>query len=129
MQISTKNNKIIQSLIEWCQGRKDVRALLLTSLRTNPQAPVDLFSDNDVILAVTDIQPYFQDRSWMEAFGRVLVLYRDPIRLDHGLERFAYIIQYEDGTKIDFTLWPAELLRQIAGETELRPELDNGYAV
>lgn len=104
MQISTKNNKIIQSLIEWCQGRKDVRALLLTSSRTNPQAPVDLFSDYDVILAVTDIQPYFQDRSWMEAFGRVLVLYRDPIRLDHGLGRFAYIIQYEDGTKIDFTL-------------------------
>jgi len=87
-----------------------VRAMLLTSSRADPKAHLDLFSDYDVILVVTDIHPFFEDRTWLQDFGQVLVVYRDPIRLDYGLEAFAYITQYEDGTKIDFTLWPVETI-------------------
>jgi len=119
----------IQRLIQWATLRPDVRAMLLTSSRTSPTAPVDLLSDYDIIVAVDDVRPYFESRVWLKDFGPLLVLYRDPLRLFHGLERFAYITQYEDGLKIDFTLWTAGILPRVAAELALPDELDVGYAI
>ncbi len=66
----------------------------------------------------------------MEDFGRVLVVWRDPIHLEYGQERFARITQYEDnGLKIDFTFWPVELLRRVVADPKLPEELDIGYRV
>lgn len=104
-----------------------MRVLLLTSSRAIPHAPVDVFSDYDVILVVRDIQPFFKDRTWLEAFGRVLVLYRDPLISEGGLERSAFVTQYENGLKIDFSLWPLELLARIVNEPQLPDEFDAGY--
>jgi aminoglycoside 6-adenylyltransferase len=123
-------NPVIQRIIDWGSQRSDLRAVILTSSLCNPSAPVDRLSDYDVILVMKDIQPYHDNDGWMEDFGHVLVLWRDPIQLDHGQERFARITQYEeDGLKIDFTFWPVELLSRIVAETQLRPELDVGYQV
>jgi aminoglycoside 6-adenylyltransferase len=126
---STREGQVIQRLVGWGEAQPSIRALILTSTRTNPQAPLDLFSDYDVIVAVTDVQPFLDDDGWLEAFGPILALYRDPVRLDHGLERFARITQYEGGLKIDFTVCAAELVPRIAAEPELRPELDVGYTI
>jgi len=41
----------------------------------------------------------------------------------------ACVVQYEDGLKIDFSLWPVELLQQIAADPRLPDELDAGYQV
>jgi aminoglycoside 6-adenylyltransferase len=125
----TSKDQIIQELVHWAEQRPSVRALLLTSTRTHPEAPVDIFSDYDVILAVTDIDPFFQDRAWLEDFGPVLVVYRDPIKPLYSWGKFAYITQYKDGLKIDFTLWPVELLQKVAAETKLPDDLDVGYVV
>ena len=129
MKHSEQAREVITKLVRWGAERAVVRAVLLTSTRARSNTQVDLFSDYDVILAVTDVRPFYEDRSWLEDFGRVLVVYRDPIRLDHGLERFAYITQYEDSTKIDFSVCSAEILRRVAQGPELPDELDVGYAV
>ena len=65
--------------------------------------------------SLKDIHPFFEDRSWLEDFGEVLVVYWDPIYSDpdYGIEKFANVTQYADELKIDFTLWPVELLRKI----------------
>lgn len=122
---------ILRQLIEWAEPQDLIRAMLLTSTRTNPHAPVDAFSDYDVVLVVRDIHPFHAKRAWLEHFGRVLVLYQDPIQADsdYGLERFANVTQYESGLKIDFTLWPVELLWQIADGPKLPLDLDVGYTV
>lgn len=121
---------VIERIIRWGSERSDVRATILTSSLCNPNAPVDRLSDYDVIFVVRDIHPYHFNDSWMEDFGRVLVLWRDPIRLEHGQERFARITQYEEnGLKIDFTFWPVELLLKIIAEPLLSPDLDIGYRV
>lgn len=122
-----KEDRTIQQLMGWAAKQEPVRAMLLTSTRTNPNARVDLFSDYDVVLVVTDIHPFFEDRAWLEDFGKVLVVYRDPIKLEYGIERFAYITQYEDGLKIDFTLWPVEMVPRIAAAPKLPDDLDVGY--
>lgn len=127
--------EMFNRFIAWAKARPDVHALVLTSTRTVPGATVDRLSDYDLIVAVDDVHPYFNDRGWLEAFGRVLVLYRDPLKpwfeppAGPFDEKFAYITQYEeDGLKIDFTLMPSELLRLIA-RRPLEEDLDLGYLV
>jgi aminoglycoside 6-adenylyltransferase len=129
MNEPAKGDRAIDRLIEWAEKQAAVRALIQTSSRANPDAPVDLFSDYDVIVVVTDIRPYDADDSWLEDLGRVLVVYRDPLRLDHGFERFARITQYEDGLKIDYTFWPVGLLNHVIADAELPDELDVGYRI
>ena len=122
---------VVNKLIQWGEQRDSIRAMLLTSTRAVPNAPVDTLSDYDVILIVEDIHPFFDDRSWLKDFGEVLVEYWDPIYPDpdHGIEMVANVIQYEDSLKIDFTLWPVELLQKIIEAPTLQAELDAGYRV
>jgi aminoglycoside 6-adenylyltransferase len=120
----------LQRIIAWAVARPDVRAAILTSSLCNPYAPVDRLSDYDVIFVVEDIHPYHQDDAWLDDFGRVLVVWRDPIHLIYGQESFARITQYEeDGLKIDFTFWPVELLRRVVADPKLPEDLDIGYRV
>ena len=125
------NHDVINGLIQWAEQRDSVRAMLLTSTRAIPNGPVDIFSDYDVVLVVEDIHPFFEDRSWLEDFGEVLVVYWDPIHsdLDYGIEKVANVTQYTDGLKIDFTLWPVELLRKMLQAPALSAELDAGYRI
>lgn len=129
MKNKGKKDEIIRWLAEWGEKSESIRAMLLTSSRANPGAPVDAFSDYDVILVVRDIQPFHKDESWLQDFGKVLVVYRDPIHREYGFEQFACITQYEDGTKIDYTLWPVGIIERVVGQPSLPDYLDVGYAV
>jgi aminoglycoside 6-adenylyltransferase len=119
---------VVRRLVEWAGEHTAVRAMLLTSTRAIPHATVDAFSDYDVVLVVRDIHPFVADRGWLQDFGQVLVAYWDPVRPDpdSGLERVSNVIQYADGLKIDFTLWPVALLERIARAPALPAEHDAG---
>ncbi len=129
MRAREQEKAVIERLVEWGTRQEAVRAMVLTSTRTVPGGQLDLFSDYDVILALTDVLPFHEDRGWLEAFGRVLVLYHDPLIPDGAFETSGYVTQYEDGLKIDFGLWPVGLLQRVAAEPELPEELDAGYLV
>jgi aminoglycoside 6-adenylyltransferase len=75
------------------------------------------------------VLPYFEDRTWLEDFGPVLVVYRDPLELYYGYSKTCYVTQYENGLKIDFTVWPVEILQQIVANPQLPDEFDAGYQV
>lgn len=122
---------ILANLIDWGQRRAAVRAMLLTSTRAVPHAAVDVFSDYDVILILDNIRPFVEDRSWADDFGEVLVAFWDPIHPDpdFGVDQGGNVIQYADGLKIDFTLWPVEIVQRIVHAPTLPAELDAGYRV
>lgn len=124
-----QEHDVVSSLVQWAESKVDIRAMLLTSTRTNPHATVDEFSDYDIILAVTDFRQYSESDDWLEDFGKVLTVYRDPIRTEFGLEKFCRVTHYEDGTKIDYMVYPVDLLKRIAEEPELPTYLDVGYTV
>lgn len=129
MQHSPQVEATLKRLVAWGSRQDAVRAIVLTSSLTTDKAPVDALTDYDPILAVTDIHPFVDDRAWLEDFGLVLVLYADPIQHEDGLERATYVVQYEDGLKIDFTLWPVEMLKRVVAAPELPEEFDAGYLV
>jgi aminoglycoside 6-adenylyltransferase len=120
---------LIPTLIQWATARNTIRAVLLTSTHAIPGAPLDALSDYDVILIVSDIEPFTADRTWLQDFGDLLVVYWDPIHPDpvFGIEQCGNVTQYANGLKIDFTLWPVSLFQQILAAPELPAELDAGY--
>lgn len=129
MRNTASEESVVDTLIEWGEHQPGVRAMLLTSSRAIPHAPADVFSDYDVILAVRDVQPFYEDRTWLEDFGPVLVVYRDPLQPYYGFAKAAYVTQYGNGLKIDFTLWPVPILQRIAADAQLPDEFDAGYRV
>jgi aminoglycoside 6-adenylyltransferase len=131
MLVTDDSQDVIRRLIRWGEQHEAVRAMLLTSTRAIPHAPVDRFSDYDVVLVVADIGPFFTDRTWLRDFGEVLVVYWDQIspEPEYGVAQTGNVTQYADGLKIDFRLWPVALLERIALAPALPTELDAGYRV
>ena len=46
-----------------------------------------------------------------------------------GALKSGYVIQFEEGHRIDFSLWEPEILRRIVASPQPDPELDAGYRV
>ena len=122
-------SEFLSELVDWADHQDLVRVVLLTSSYAIADGPVDVFSDYDVILVVKEIRYFYENRTWLENFGRILVMYRDPLEPKGGFLKFGNVTQYESGLKIDFTLWPVELLQKVVGDPSLPPEFDAGYRV
>jgi aminoglycoside 6-adenylyltransferase len=122
---------VIRNLLEWGTSNDAVRAMLLTSTRAIPGGKTDAFSDYDVILVVRDIHPFVNDHRWIATFGEVLVAYWDPVHPDpdSGITQSGNVVQYTGTLKIDFTLWPPEILQRLATQPALPAELDAGYRI
>jgi aminoglycoside 6-adenylyltransferase len=128
-KVSEPKDKVVDQLIRWANSQSLIRAVILTSSRAIPHGSVDLFSDYDVILAMRSIQPLYVDRTWLAVFGSVLAVYRDPLIDENGSMRSAYVVQYDNSLKIDFSLWPVELLQRATEHGQLPTEFDAGYDV
>lgn len=122
-------NAVIEHMVRWAHARPDVRAVILTSSLAVPGAQTDALTDYDFILVVTNTQPFFEDRAWLGDFSPVLTVYRDPMRMEDGFGKFIYVTQYENGLKIDFTLWHVKHLEQVVHAPQLTDEFDAGYRV
>lgn len=120
---------MIPALVTWGESQPDVRAMVLTSTRAIEGAPVDRFSDYDVIVISTDIQARYKDKSWIQAFGDVVIDWWDPLEIDSetGFLTTGNIVYYSGTPKIDFTLWPLEMAGAVG--QQLPTELDAGYRV
>ncbi len=129
MPDTEQEQAVIKRLVQWAETQDAIRAMLLYSSRTNPNAAVDIFSDFDILLAVTDIHPFHQDDRWLGELGKVLVVFRNPIGREHGFECFGFVTHYEDGVKIDYGFFPVEFLTWAANQPRLPDDLDNGYAI
>ncbi len=112
--------------MQWAKNQPLVRAMLLESSRASERAPVDILSDYDVLLVVSDTRPFSQDETWLQDFGKILVLFRDKGRI-HGLTTYNRLVLFEDGTKIDYIVWPVALLQRVLDAPRLPDLLDQGY--
>lgn len=113
---------------EWLDGRKSVRAALLTGSRAVEDAPVDELSDFDVLLFLESGSPLLESQDWVRELGPVLVMLPEEGTI-LGRTIPTRLVQYEGAFRVDFGLAPAELLEELAGRAELPALLDAGYRV
>jgi aminoglycoside 6-adenylyltransferase len=122
---------ILDRLVQWGEANRAVDAMILYSSRANPAAQLDMFSDYDILLAVTDVRSFYSDDRWLSDLGDVLVVFRNPVDMDFqtGFESFTFVTHYADGIKIDFAFVQTQYLASLAGAPSLSVDLDNGYMV
>lgn len=120
--------EVLGRLVAWAESDDRVRALVLTSSRARADATVDVLSDYDVVVAVRDRGAFAGDSSWRAAYARPLAGWADEATVLGEPTSFRGVV-YEDGVKIDYTIWPAGLLDRVARAPALPDALDVGYRV
>ncbi len=84
-----------------------IRAVGLNGSQAYGEGRTDIFSDFDIVYLVTDLDPFVRDDSWLKSFGEIMILQKPddmgpkPLR---NRSRYAYLAQYKDGNRIDFTV-------------------------
>jgi aminoglycoside 6-adenylyltransferase len=121
--------EVLAKLAGWVDSTPSVRAALLYSSRADPTACLDIFSDYDILLAVADIHPFHANPAWLAGYGLPLVVFRNPIGVENGFESFAFITHYQDGVKIDYSLYPLAYFDWLGRQARLPADLDYGFRV
>ncbi len=119
---------VLGRVVRWAEGHPLIRATILESSRAVEQAPLDRFSDFDILLVVSDARPFAGDNDWQRFFGEPLVRFGDPVEV-MGIETYMRMVVYRDHTKIDFAIWPIELVQRVVDQQVSTDMLDWGYRV
>ncbi len=112
-------SEMLALIVHTAQNDDRIRAAMLNGSRANPKVSRDIFQDFDVIYFVTGLESFTNDHRWIERFGELMIVQMpaamgDPPPLNDG--RFAYLMQFTDGNRIDLTLVP------LARFAEFHPE-------
>ncbi|MGG4032654.1 aminoglycoside 6-adenylyltransferase [Paenibacillus cisolokensis] len=125
--------EMLDAIVGFAREDERIRAVIMNGSRANPDAPRDRFQDYDIVYAVTDVGAFVRDRSWIGRFGDVLIMQTpDDSRLfppSEDRNRFAYLMLFQDGDRIDLTFYPADRLREMAPDSLSLLLLDKDGAV
>ena len=114
---------VLARILAWAEAEDVVRVVVLTSTRARADGPPDALADYDVIVALTDIERF----DAAAAYGTPAARWGDKHDV-HGTTAFFRGVVYDDGVKIDWTLWPPNVPELVA-EHGLNDNLDVGYRV
>jgi len=112
--------EMLDLIVGTAKGDERIRAVILSGSRANPNAQRDIFQDFDIVYLVTDVAPFKHAHSWINRFGKLMILQMPdamgdlPARNDG---RFAYLMQFADGNRIDLTLFPVARLNEFKRES------------
>lgn len=99
-----------RAIVEWANGRADIRRVLLVGSRARDAQPDDL-ADLDVQLYVEAGARYVEDERWLEELGAVAVCVRDEY-MDGGVRVPTRLVIFENGVKVDFAFYPADAVSE-----------------
>jgi aminoglycoside 6-adenylyltransferase len=111
---------VLARIVDWAASDDAVRLVVLTSTRARGDG--DELSDYDVILGLTDLDAFDP-----ACVGTPAARWGDE-HLVHGTTTYFRGVVYENGVKVDWTLWPVEVAGLVAAHG-LSDDLDVGYRV
>jgi len=113
--MSRNEQQMMELIMDVATNNPGIRAVLLEGSRANPNVEKDIFQDFDIVYAVTDMDAFIQDLTWIDVFGeRMILQLPEDMELYPPAEElkgaYSYLMQFSDGNRIDLTLVPAERL-------------------
>lgn len=101
--------ELLKLVVDTAAADDRIRTVTLEGSLACEQAVHDQFSDLDVTFFVDDIRPFARDRAWISTFGEVLIAQFPDDWHTHPYDearrgRFACLMQFTDGSRIDLTL-------------------------
>lgn len=94
-----------------------IRAVYMNGSRTNKNAPKDIFQDYDIVYAVTETEPFIEDKDWIRRFGEILFMqYPDEYELPGEVidrhSHYGFLMMFSDGNRLDLTVQRVEYVRE-----------------
>jgi len=87
-----------------------VRAVLMNGSRVNSNIVPDKYQDYDIVFIVNHLPEFTADHTWVNVFGNI-ILQQLPDQMVIGVKdpvSFGYLMIFDDGNRIDLTLYPAD---------------------
>lgn len=119
----SKDEQILGNILKWANENSNVRAVVLNGSRARLE-PFDELADFDIAVFCQEAAPLLQDNTWFEQIDLVWVYIPESYPRQE-LTIPTRLVIYDEGIKVDFSLFPATLLNEI-GQTG---ELGTGYKV
>ncbi|WP_181186006.1 aminoglycoside 6-adenylyltransferase [Alkalicoccus urumqiensis] len=94
--------RIVEKTAEECAK---IRAAWLNGSLVNPEVTPDPWQDVDAVFAVNDMEPFLSDVSWLSRFGEAAIIQTpdDGVLSPGRKDRYAFLMQFTDGTRLDLT--------------------------
>ena len=103
-------------IINTAKADERIRAVYMNGSRTNTNVPKDIFQDYDIVYAVTETKPFYEDKSWIDNFGERLYM-QCPDEWDKARGQnvdfdkcYGWLIQFADGNRLDLHVEPLDQL-------------------
>ncbi len=101
-------NEITELILDTAREDENIRAVLMTGSRANPDCETDIYQDFDIVYFVKDVKPYWDNMSWIEdKFGKPALLQRPEsmglIPPDRD-GKYVYLMLFPDGNRIDLQI-------------------------
>jgi aminoglycoside 6-adenylyltransferase len=98
---------MLNLILQIAKDDERIRAVIMNGSRTSPAAKKDIFQDYDIVYLVSDVESFVDDIDWTKQFGDMLIM-QVPEEMDGGWsqskDKYAYLMQFKDGNRIDLTL-------------------------
>lgn len=106
-------NEIKKTILDFASKDNRIRAVVLNGSRADPAIVADKYQDFDVVFVVRDFNTFLTDKNWLSFLGKpILQQFPDEMILGSEEKRekisYAYLMIFEDGNRIDLTLFPIE---------------------
>lgn len=87
-----------------------IRSVIMNGSRANPEIQKDCFQDYDIVYIVKDVSSFQQQPSWIDRFGKRLILQMPNSFPQDKVEELGlvYLMQFDDGNRIDLTICTQE---------------------
>ncbi|EPH95186.1 streptomycin adenylyltransferase [Enterococcus faecalis 13-SD-W-01] len=105
----------------------NVKAAAISGSRMDPEATKDQFQDYDIVYIVENLNELLADRRWIDQFGERMIMQtpEEMLLFPPTLgQRFTFLMQFMDGTRIDLMLCPLMAAKELEREPLLTPIYD-----
>jgi aminoglycoside 6-adenylyltransferase len=123
--------EMLDIILGFAKEDERIRAVIMNGSRANPEAPRDIFQDYDIVYVVTTVDEFVRDRRWIQNFGELLIMQTpdENVLFPSDRDAFAFLMLFQDGNRIDLTLYPADKLGNAKWESQSLLLLDKDNIV
>ena len=101
-------NEMLELILNTAKEDENIRAVLMTGSRANPDSPVDKYQDSDIVYFVKEVAPYWDNMEWIEdKFGKPALIQKpESMKLipPDGDGNYMYLMLFPDGNRIDLQI-------------------------
>ncbi len=77
-QTTLAYEQLIEKFVAWARTRPDIHTAIVVGSRARADRPADEWSDLDIVMFVTDPEPYLTSADWLNNMGDIRITFVEP---------------------------------------------------